>query len=119
MEDDQQQKATAEYEHMTAELHAWRALLPPALEPFYPFRAPNQPMPLYRGQLRVNVPVGEFFVDGTVEMASQPTVQVRYKSFADLPTNLAGGVLTKHLYCEFCPEDIPVVPTPPDACATR
>src|ERR1700687_1514128 len=35
MEDDQQQKATAEYEHMTAELHAWKASLPPALEPFY------------------------------------------------------------------------------------
>src|SRR5260370_28034728 len=110
MEDDQQQKAIAEYEHMTAEVHAWKASLPPALEPFYPFRAPNQPMPLYRGQLRVNVPAGEFLVDGTVEMAWQPTLQVRYKSFADLPTKLAVGLVTEAFEPGFSPAAITLVP---------
>src|SRR5258708_39810733 len=75
-------------------------------------------MPLYRGQLRVNVPEGEFFVDGTVEMAWQPTVQVRYKSFADLPTKLAVGLFTEDFDSDFYPADITVVPKPPEAAAT-
>jgi hypothetical protein len=75
-------------------------------------------MPLYRGQLRGNVPAGEFFVDGTVEMAWQPTLQVRYKSFADLPTKLAVGLFTEDFDSDFYPADITVVPKPPEAAAT-
>jgi hypothetical protein len=114
MEDDPQSKAQAEYERINAEHRKWIESLPAAMAPFYPFRAPNEATPLYRGQLRVGVPAGEFSVDGSIEITWQPTPQLRYESFADIPTQLGVALLMEPLNSDFYPADLSILQAPPE-----
>ena len=90
------------------------------MEPFYPFRAPNQPTFLYRGRLRGNSAEGEFSIDGDVELAWQPTPQLRYRSVADVPDKLSFDLFDlsmRDVDLEWSPADLSVVPVPPEPSA--
>lgn len=113
-EDSGEAKAQGENERLTAERRRWLEAIPPALEPFYPFRAPNQSIPLYRGQLRGEAQASEFFVDGAVEMAWQPTLRLRYRSIEELPTNLSLDVFAGDFDFDLYPADLSVLPVPPE-----
>jgi hypothetical protein len=91
--------------------------LPKAIEPFHPFRAPNKSIPLYSGQLRGNSAEGEFSIDGDVELAWQPTPQLRYRSVADVPDKLSFDLFDlamRDIDLEWSPADLNVVPVPPE-----
>jgi len=106
-------KAQAGNDSRDDEYRRWVEATPPAVEPFYPFRAPNESIPLYAGQLRGTAKAGEVVVDGAIETAFQPTLRLRYKSTEELPPRLALEFFAADVDFDLFPADVSRLPVPP------
>jgi hypothetical protein len=99
---------------IASDLDRWHQSLPAAIEPYYPFTAPNEATLLYRGSLRTVLPNGEFLVEGLIELAWQPTPQIRYTSTENPPPGLFESLFVSDIDNDFYPAHVTAVPATPD-----